>query len=136
MVRVHYEGINSGDLDLAVTVFAPDVESVTPNGPMSGIEAFRALGEAFLAAAPDQKIEALRTWEQGDTIVVEGVYSGTQTGDLIGPGGAIPASGRPFTLPFADILTARDGKFVSHHIYWDNVALLAQLGALPAPAGA
>jgi len=30
---------------------------------------------------------------------------------------------------------ARDGKIVSHRMYWDSAALLAQLGVLPAPVG-
>ena len=80
--------------------------------------------------------EALHTWEDGDTVLVEGVYTGTQTGDLVGPGGTIPATGRSFRLPYLDIFQARDGKFVSHRIYWDNLALLTQLGVVPAPAGA
>jgi len=56
------------------------------------------------------------------------VYSGTHTGPLVGPGGTIPATGRAFSFPFCDVLRAREGKFVSHHIYWDNVTFLAQLG--------
>jgi hypothetical protein len=32
------------------------------------------------------------------------VYSGTHTGDLAGPGGTIPVSGRTFSLPYVDIL--------------------------------
>ena len=48
----------------------------------------------------------------------------------------IPPTGRAFTLPYVDIFQARDGKFVSHRIYWDNAAFLAQLGLLPEPATA
>jgi hypothetical protein len=68
-------------------------------------------------------------------VIVEGVYTGTQTGPLAGPGGMIPASGRSFSLPYVDIFQAQDGKFVPHRIYWDNATLLLQLGVLPAPAG-
>jgi hypothetical protein len=35
-----------------------------------------------------------------------------------------------------DIFQARDGKFVSHRIYWDNATFLAQLGLMPEPAPA
>jgi hypothetical protein len=32
------------------------------------------------------------------------------------------------------VLQARDGRFVSHHIYWDNASFLGQIGVLPVPA--
>jgi steroid delta-isomerase-like uncharacterized protein len=131
LLKTHYAGINAGDLDTAISVFDPDCETVTPDGPLKGIAAFRAMGEAFRTAAPDNRIEAVRTFETGDTIIVEGVYSGTHTGPLAGPAGSIPATGRAFSFPFCDVLQAHDGKFVSHHIYWDNVTFLAQLGLLP-----
>ena len=73
----------------------------------------------------------LRTFEVGDTIIVEGTYSGTQTGPLVGPGSTIPATGKAFSFPYVDILQARDGKVISHRIYWDNVTFLSQLGVLP-----
>jgi steroid delta-isomerase-like uncharacterized protein len=136
MVRIHYQGVNSGDMDTAGSVFADDCENTSPFGTVKGIEALRQMGAAFRAAAPDNRIEARHTWEFGDTVIVEGVYTGTQTGPLAGPGGVIPASGRSFSLPYVDIFRAQDGKFVSHRIYWDNAMLLAQLGVLPDPAGA
>jgi ketosteroid isomerase-like protein len=131
LVEIHYAGINSGDFDSAMTVFDPDCETVTPNGPIQDAAGLRALGEAFHTAAPDNRIKALQMYEAGDTIIVEGVYSGTHTGPLVGPAGTIPATGRAFSFPFCDVLRARDGKFVTHHIYWDNVTFLAQLGQLP-----
>jgi len=136
LVRIHYQGVNSGDLDMAASVFAEDCQTTSPYGTLTGIEAFRQMGEAFRAAAPDNRIEALHTWEAGDTVIVEGVYTGTHTGSLAGPGGVIPATGRSFTLPYVDIFQARDGKLVSHRMYWDNAMFLAQLGVLPDPADA
>ena len=131
MLDAHYAGVNSGDLDAALLVFDADCEIVTPDGTMRGADAQRALGEAFRTAAPDNQIKALRTFEAGDTIIVEGVYSGTHTGPLVGPAGTIPATGRAFSFPYVDVLQARDGMFVSHRIYWDNVTFLAQLGLMP-----
>lgn len=135
LVRIHYQGVNSGDFDMAGSVFAEDCQTTSPYGTLTGIGALRQMGEAFRAAAPDNRIEALRTWEAGDTVIVEGVYTGTHTGPLAGPGGVIPATGRGFTLPYVDIFQARDGRFVSHRMYWDNAMFLAQLGVPPAPAG-
>ena len=133
MLTMTYEAINSGDLDAAVATFDQDCETWTPGGPMQGRDAFRAMVEGFRTAAPDNKLTALRTFEAGDTIIVEGVYSGTHTGPLASPAGVIPATGRSFSFPYADILQARDGKFVSHRVYWDNAGFLGQLGLMPEP---
>lgn len=136
LLKGHYDGVNSGDLDAAMAVFDPECENLTPNGEMKGVQAFRELGEAFRTAAPDNHLEILRTFEAGDTIIVEGVYSGTHTGPLATPAGPIPATGRRFSFPYVDFMQARDGRFVSHRIYWDNVTFLSQLGVIPSPADA
>ena len=43
MLNTHYAGINSGDLDTALSVFDPECEILTPNGTMRGAPAQRAL---------------------------------------------------------------------------------------------
>jgi ketosteroid isomerase-like protein len=71
LVRIHYEGVNSGDLDTAASVFADDCENTSPYGTLKGIDALRQMGETFRAAAPDNRLEAQRTWEDEDTVIVE-----------------------------------------------------------------
>ena len=132
MVRGHYDALNRGDIEAAAAYFADDVETITPGGTLKGLAAFREMGEAFLTAVPDMHHDIVRTFEDGDTIIVEGVYSGTQTGPLESPQGTIPASGNTFAFPYVDFMQARDGKCVSHRVYWDNVTFLAQIGAIPA----
>jgi len=129
----HYKGVTTNDLDLAASAFTDDVVTVTPQGTMQGMAAFRAFGQAFVDAAPDATLVAERTFEVGNAIITEGTFSGTQTGDLAGPGGqTIPASGRRFSFPFVDIMELGPGdKFASHRIYWDLMGMLAQLGAIP-----
>jgi steroid delta-isomerase-like uncharacterized protein len=131
LLKTHYDAVNAGDLDAALMAFDPAVKTETPNGPLNGIAEFRAMGEAFRTAAPDNRLRALNSYETGDTLIVEGVYSGTHTGPLAGPAGTIPATGKAFSFPYVDILRARNGRFVTHHMYWDNVTFLSQLGLLP-----
>lgn len=131
MVQAHYDALNHGDLDEAARYFADDVETITPGGTLQGLAAFRAMGAAFLTAVPDMHHDIVRSFEDGDTIVVEGVYSGTQTGPLETPQGTLPPSGRSFAFPYVDVMQATDGRCVSHRVYWDNLTFLAQLGALP-----
>lgn len=130
LVKAHYAATTRGDLDAATDGFDPEVETVTPNGTLKGVDEFRALGQAFLTAVPDQRLELIRSFEVGDTLIVEGVYSGTHTGPLVGASGTIPATGNAFAFPFVDIFEVRAGKCVSHRIYWDNVTFLSQLGVM------
>ena len=128
LLEQHYDNLTNNDLDAEAALFSPDVETVTPNGTLKGIDEFRALGEAFQTAMSDMRHEVVRCWEVGDTVVAECVFSGVHTGPMNGPGGSIPPSGNAVAFPYADFLTFRDGRCVSHRIYWDNVSLLAQLG--------
>ena len=131
IVRTHYNAFNDGDIDEAISVMDADCELVTPLGAARGAAQHRAFLDGYFTAFPDSRIEALRTFESGDTIIVEGVYSGTQTGELAGPAGTVPASGRRVSIPYADFFHVRGGAVVSHHIYWDNAGFMAQLGVIP-----
>jgi steroid delta-isomerase-like uncharacterized protein len=126
----HYCGISTNDLDLAASMFTDDVITTTPQGVMHGLAAFRQFGEAFQLAAPDAAIHAERTFEVGDTIITEGTYSGTHTGDLVGPEQTIPASGRTFSFPFVDFMRVTGDKIGDHRLYWDMLGFMGQLGVL------
>jgi steroid delta-isomerase-like uncharacterized protein len=130
LVHATYDALNARDLDAVRPYFAEDVETVTPGGTLRSLDEWQAMGQAFMAAAPDMHHEIVRTFEDGDTIVVEGIYSGTQTGALVGPTGTLPPSGQAFAFPYVDFFRTADGKIVSHRIYWDNLGFMSQLGAL------
>ena len=133
----HYEGVKSGDVDLAASTLANDVENILPGAPpgaMNGVAGFRAFAEPFAKAFPNAGMTLTSTVEAGDTIITEGVFTGTHTGPLETPQGTVPPTGRSIEIPFADIFVARDGKFVKHHLYFDNAAFMAQLGLMPEPA--
>ncbi|MET9216170.1 MULTISPECIES: ester cyclase [unclassified Nocardia] len=131
LVRTHYAGLETGDLDLAASPFTDDVAAEFPSGPLAGIEALRGLIGAFIAAFPGMRIERRNTWVDGDTAIAEIVFTGVQTGPLATPDGEVPASGRTVTFPLIDTFTLRDGKVAEHRVYWDNVSFLTQLGLLP-----
>ena len=132
VIHSHYDALAAGDLDAAMNLFAEDVETVTPGGKLEGRDAFRAMAQGFLTAVPDMRHDIVRSYEDGDTIIVEGVYSGTHTGPMVTPDGTLPPSGKAFAFPFVDIMEVTDGKCVSHRVYWDNVTFLSQIGAIPA----
>jgi len=137
IVDRHYAEINDKDFSDAAEVFSADVVTQAPgSGPMSGIEPFVAYGLAFLRAFPDGRITRDRVVEAGDRIVVEGRFTGTNTGPLQTPAGEVPPTGRTLVLPFADSFRVADGRIAEHSIYFDTAGMLAQLGLLPEPASA
>ena len=127
---IHYKGISNRDVDMAASVFADNVVTTTPQGVIEGLAGFREFTGSFFAAVPDTWIVADRTFVSGDTIITEGTYGGTQTGDLVGAAGTIPATGRSFSFPFVDVMQVAGDKVVNHRIYWDMMGFMAQLGLL------
>jgi len=137
LVDRHYAEINSGDFSDAAEIFGDDVVTQAPGGePMAGIAPFVAYGQAFLRAFPDGRIHRDRYVEAGDRIVVEGRFTGTNTGPLQTPAGELPPTGRPLELPFADAFRIVDGRITEHRIYYDTGGMLVQLGLAPEPASA
>lgn len=126
-----YRHLNAFDFDALEPLFAADVETQTPGGTLKTRDEWRAMGDAFQVAAPDAHHELVRCFEDGDTVVVEGVYAGTQTGPLATEGGSLPASGNAFAFPYVDIFQLRDGVCVSHRVFWDNLGFMMQLGVTP-----
>ncbi len=96
-----------------------------------GIDAHEQMGQAFMAAFPDSHMDISRMVTVGDEVFVTGRFKGTHTGDLVGEQGTIPASGGALDLPFAEIFTIRDGRIAAQETYWDQMAMMAQIGALP-----
>jgi predicted ester cyclase len=88
----------------------------------------RFLG-AFKAALPDAHMVIVNAVESGDEIFVEGRFRGTHSGDLVTPQGTLPASGGALDLPYADYFRVANGKIVAHHVFWDQAAMMGQLGA-------
>jgi predicted ester cyclase len=137
MVDRLYEAINAHDIEAAASTLADDVESTYPGAPtVRGIEPFKQYVGVFFRAAPDAHIVGHWYLESGDTIVVEGAFSGTHTGPLWTPVGEIPPTDRHFEFAFCDIFQAREGKAYSHRTYFDQADFLTQLGLMPAPATA
>ncbi len=97
---------------------------------MRGREEFRRYATMFKTAMPDSRIEVDSCLESKGTVVVEGRFLGTHTGPLVGPGGEIPATGRTFELPFAEVMETADGKILRRRIYYDQVDFLTQLGLM------
>ena len=138
VVERFYQDFNTRNVNKeeAQRIFDPGLVSSDPSGTYSGIDAFVAYVQGYLTAAPDSKINLKHVVESGDLVVVEGTFTGTNTGPLASPQGTMPATGKSFMLPYADVFEVKNGKIAKHRTYFDQMTFLGQLGLLPSPVPA
>jgi ketosteroid isomerase-like protein len=134
----HYYGVANTDLDIGAAVFAPNVENLLPGSPpgsANGLEGWKHFAARFFDAFSGVEIDIVKSLEMDGTIMAEGVMTAGQTAALEFSLGMLPATGRRAEIPYVDIFRVRDGRAVSHHVYFDLAGLMAQLGATAAPVG-
>ena len=130
VIERFFELFAAGKITDSMDLFDPACTTLMPGGPLSMAE-HEQMGHAFKEAFPDSRMEVDHLVEAGDEIVVLGHFRGTHMGDLAGPAGVLPASGKPLDLRFIDYFRLADGKIVDHQTVFDQVELLTQVGALP-----
>jgi ketosteroid isomerase-like protein len=133
VVEKFYGSFQRSDWPGVRDLFAPDCITVTPSGAMN-VDQHEQFGKAFKAAFPAARMELRHAVESGDWIAVEGHFVGKHEHDLVGPSGTIKAQGKDLKMPYADFFRISEGKIVEHRVYWDQVGMLVQLGAMPTPA--
>jgi steroid delta-isomerase-like uncharacterized protein len=132
IVERHYKGVNNRDRGAASSVHAADLDGYTPGaGSFTGADAFDEFSRPFFEALPDATLNPASWIETDDAVVVEGSFRGTMTGTLHSPAGDIPPTGKSLDLKFVDIFRVKDGKVVSHHVYFDRMEFAEQLGLTP-----
>jgi predicted ester cyclase len=127
--RIWEEIFPSGDVDRLADVIAEDAidHSARPDEPQGLVGAQQTmlwLGSVF----SDQRWEIHQVVGEGDTVVVYCTLRGRHTGDLLG----IPPTNREVAMDYVQILRFRDGKAVERWGVRDDMALMRQLGSLPA----
>jgi steroid delta-isomerase-like uncharacterized protein len=137
LVEAHNRVFNDRDWSRAPEILSPDVRSTAPGvGTLTGIDPFIAFAKGFIVAFPDSRLEVETTTVDGNHVVCEGRYTGTQTGPLMTPQGEVPPSGRALNLPYVDVFDVEAGRIARHRTYYDQVDFALQLGLMPEPAAA
>jgi uncharacterized protein (TIGR02246 family) len=127
------ETFNAHDIDGFAAVLADDVVFAAPGGVNgAGRDACAAFFAGWFEAFPDARVEVTGVHLIGDVVVEEGVFTGTHDGTLRTPGGDIPPTGRPARVDYIQVLRFRDGAHVSFNLMFDRLAMLEQLGVVPA----
>ena len=134
LIKQHYCNVSEGHIERDRDVMSDDIIHISATaGIITGIEAFLAFVTAFKQAFPDLHWEMREFIEGPETVVVEGVFIGTNTGTMVGPRGPIPPTGRRVELPFCDIWKVQNGRIVENRIYYDQITFLGQLGLMTLP---
>ena len=119
---------NSHNADRVAALFTADgVYEDVPTGAVNrGRPAIRAFAQFFFTAAPDLKIQVVKSHVKGGHGEIEWIFSGTDVG-LFG-------TGKKFSVRGATILDLRGDKIARDSDYWDLATVLTELGLLGGPA--
>ena len=124
------EVISQNRLDRVEEIIAPDeVDHALPPGIPSGLEGVKQLFKLLHTAFPDLQIEIEDLIAEGDEVVGRVTARGTHEGEFMG----IAPTGKPVSFNAIDVVRIARGKIVERWSQADNLALLRQLGAVPAP---
>jgi steroid delta-isomerase-like uncharacterized protein len=131
IVRRFVEEYQTGADERAfVELLAPDVvDHSRPPGIAPGAEGVRQQFDSFRAALPDFRAIILDQVAEADKVVTRKVFRGTHEGELAG----MPPTGGQVEITVIDIVRVQDGRIVEHWNVVDQLGLLRQLGAVPAP---
>jgi steroid delta-isomerase-like uncharacterized protein len=135
LLERYVELYNAGDLDGVMDLYAEDSTQLMPDGTFEGRSAIKDRLAKELASFSDIAHRYVSYVEQGDAFADEWVFVGTHTGPLVLPDGTeLPPTGKRVEVKGMELVRVRDGKIVADNLYYDNLAVAAQLGLLPQPA--
>lgn len=126
--RFYDEAWGRGDFAIIDELFAADYASVLP-GTGLGPEAARADVSAVRATFSDLKIAIDDLVADGDTVIVRGLVTGTDTGGFMGR----PPTGRTVTYWAVRSYYFTGDRISSCWFGGDSLGLMIQLGMIPSP---
>jgi steroid delta-isomerase-like uncharacterized protein len=133
LIQAFYdEMLGKGNLDKVdefVTDDVVDHEQGMPGQP-EGKDGVVFFVNAMRGAFSDIKATIGPSVESGDMASAEVTITGKHTGEFMG----VPATDKSFEIEAMDIIRIEDGKCAEHWGVTDNMALMQQIGAVPAPA--
>ena len=125
--------INNGDTTIIDEIVAPDFIELDPMpGQEQGPEGLKGVILMMRNAFPDIEWKVVEDVAEGDMVASRFIWTGTHLGSFMG----IPPSGNKVTMAGMVFDRIVDGKMAESRILMDNMQLLTQLGAIPAPVRA
>lgn len=131
--RFHMDIFQAGRLEVADEILTPDFAIHGPGYPPEwtrGPEGTKQLATAIVDGIPDRRIAHHETVAEGDLVMIRWSMTGTHDGDLMG----VPPTGRPIDVTGFDLFRIESGRIAELWQNWDQLGLMQQIGAIPAPA--
>lgn len=130
--RLFQEVIAGGNLDLIDELVSPDFvdRSAAPGAP-NNREAWKKGLAELRAAFPDSELSIEQEIAEEDLVTTRFTARATHQGELMG----IPATGKKVTVSGIHIARVAGGKIVERWEEVNTMAMMVQLGVVPAPGG-
>ena len=126
---------NAGNLDGVMDLYSEDAVQNMPDGSFAGRTAIRDRLAQELDAFSDVNHIVRNFVEQGEAFCDEWTFTGTHTAPLLLPDGReLAATGMRVEIRGMEYCLMRNGKLIVNTLYYDNLAVAAQLGLVPEPA--
>jgi predicted ester cyclase len=127
--RFYEEFLSKGNLDVVDEVVDPNVVSHSPfPGQEPGAVGLKQAIARFREAFPDLQANAEDVIAAGDKVVGRFTVTGTHRGEFMD----IAPTGKTITYDEIVIVRFKDGRIVEHWAVADALAMMQQLGVIPA----
>lgn len=125
------EVFSAGNLELVDELFATAYVLHNPSvsGEVRGPEGMKQYVNMYRNAFPDTRFTVEDQIAEGDEVVTRWTFRGTHQGELMG----IPPTGKRVTITGIAINRLSGGKIEEQWNNFDQLGVLQQLGAVPAP---
>lgn len=128
VVRACFENASQGNLDALDDIVTTDYV-LHPN-EVRGANGLKEMVQGYRDALSGLRVVIDHQFTDGDYVATRYTVTGTHDGDLMG----IPPSGKDIAFTGITISRCEDGRIVEEWEITDTVALLSQIGGLPAMA--
>ena len=135
LVREYVEAFNVNDLNREGATLTDDsiYQELFTQSRVQGRDEVIKVEQEWKQAFPDAKGTIQSIIASGNQAAAEITWEGTHLGDLVAPGGTIPASGKRIQVQASLVFTSEGGKLKEIHHYADFMTFLQQIGAMPQP---
>ena len=133
VIRNFEELLNQEKKSVIDEIYAADVVIHDPfMGTVSGRDAFKQLLGTFDTAFPGHRVQVDHILAEGDLVSVVHTHTAKHTGQFM----HLAPTGRDIAVNGIEVFRLSNGKIVEFWRHDDDMGLLIQLGAIPAPAQA